>query len=250
MQTLEILGCRLDAIDADAATDAIAGYARERAGRQVVTLGTEMVVHAQKDERFRAIVNACALSLCDTVGLLAVARARGATLNRRVTGVELVEHVCARAAHDGFSVYLLGSGPGVARTAADRLIERFPGLVVAGLRDGYFQSGESAKIAAEIGASGAGVLFVGLGFPRQEYWLSDHLAGAGVGVGIGIGGSLDVIAGRVERAPEAWRRLNLEWLYRLITQPHRWRRQLALPYFVWLVALDGLRIRSKKNPTT
>jgi len=249
VRSLTILGCRLDPIDADAATDAIAGFAREGRGRQIVTLGTEMVVYARRDAHFREVVNACALSLCDTVGLLAVARRRGAALRERVTGVELIEHLCARAARDGFSVYLLGSSPGVAQTAAQRLLERYPGLIVAGARDGYFVDGESQAISQEIRASGAALLLVGLGFPRQEFWLAEHLSATGAGAGIGVGGSFDVIAGKVERAPEAWRALGLEWLYRLTKEPRRWRRQLALPYFVWLLAIERLASLGKKSAT-
>jgi len=86
-------------------------------------------------------------------------------------------------------------------------------------------------------------LFVGLGFPRQEFWIAEYLAATGCGVAMGVGGSLDVLSGKVERAPERWRRFGLEWLYRLYREPQRWRRQLALPYFVWLVLLDMLRRR-------
>lgn len=244
---MEILGCRLDPIDADAATDAIFGFVREKAGAQVVTLGTEMVVYAQSDARFRDVVNACALSLCDTVGLLTVARKRGATLTQRVTGVELIEHLCARAAKEGASVYLFGAADGVAAEAAGTLQARYPGLRVAGTRSGFFTPEESASIAESIRASGADLLFVGLGSPRQEFWLADNLNATGAGAGIGVGGSFDVIAGRVDRAPEVWRKLNLEWLYRLVKEPKRWRRQLALPRFVWLIARDRHGDTSKGN---
>jgi len=218
---------------------------RQNAGAQIVTLGTEMVVYAQKDARFRAIVNNAALSLCDTVGLLAVARKRGATIAERVTGVDLIEHLCARAATDGTSVYLFGAAEGVASEAAAALQARHPGLAVAGTRSGFFTAEQSAAIAETIRASGAGLLFIGLGSPRQEFWFDEHRAATGVGAAIGIGGSFDVIAGRVERAPEAWRKLNLEWLYRLMKEPKRWRRQLALPYFVWLIARDGRNAKRK-----
>ncbi len=242
---MQILGCKLDPIDADAATAAIFGFVREKAGAQIVTLGTEMVVYAQNDRRFRDVVNACALSLCDTVGLLTVARKRGATLTQRVTGVELIEHLCARAAAEGASVYLFGAAEGVAAEAAAALQARYPGLRVAGTRSGFFRPDESAAIADAIRASGADLLFVGLGSPRQEFWLAEHLKTAGAGAGIGVGGSFDVIAGRVERAPEAWRKLNLEWLYRLVKEPKRWRRQLALPRFVWLIASERRAENSK-----
>ncbi len=244
-----ILGCKLDPIDSDQATDAIVRYAREGTGAQVVTLGTEMVVYAQRDEKYRAVVNASALSLCDTVGLLGVARSRGAKLRERVAGVELIEHLCARAAAEGLPVYLLGGALGIAERAARELCSRHPGLQVAGARDGHFGDGESAAVAAAIRASGARMLFAGMGFPRQEFWLSEYLAQTGCGVGIGVGGSFDVISGNVRRAPDGWRKIHLEWLYRLITQPQRWRRQLALPYFVLLVAGENVRNRFAREKT-
>jgi N-acetylglucosaminyldiphosphoundecaprenol N-acetyl-beta-D-mannosaminyltransferase len=249
LKQLTILGCRLDPIDADAATDAIVRFAHERAGAQIVTLGTEMVVYAQRDAQYRRVVNACALSLCDTVGLLAVARSRGADLRERVTGVELIEHLCARAAKEEVSIFLFGGAPGVADRAAAELQRRYPGLRVAGTRDGYFAPEQSAAIVQQIRATGAHLLFAGLGFPKQEFWLAEHLHDTGCGAGIGVGGSFDVISGNMQRAPERWRRLGLEWLYRLVKEPHRWRRQLALPHFVLLIAGEQLRIRFGKGTT-
>ena len=248
--SIEILGCRLDLLDADAATERILDFARTGAGAQVVTLGTEMVVQAQRDPAFREVVNRAALSLCDTVGLLTVARRRGATLRSRVTGVELVERICERAAADRARIYLLGGAEGVAADAAGVLEARFPGLQIAGARNGFFGSDDLARIVAEIRASQAQILCVGLGSPRQEFFLAEHLRATGCGVGIGVGGSFDVLSGRVRRAPHLWRRLGLEWLYRLLREPYRWRRQLALPHFVWLIALDRLGIGAKKGTTT
>jgi N-acetylglucosaminyldiphosphoundecaprenol N-acetyl-beta-D-mannosaminyltransferase len=249
---IEILGCRLDLIDTDAAVARIMTFAREGAGAQVITLGTEMVVAANKDERFRAIVNGCALSLCDTVGLLTVARRRGAPLRERVTGIELTERVCAAAAAattegEDLPVYFLGAADGVAADAAAILEVRFPGLHVAGMRNGYFSEAETPEVLADIRKSGAKLLFVGLGSPRQELWLAQHLRETGCGAGIGIGGTLDVLGGRIERAPRLFQTLGLEWLYRLVQEPQRWRRQLALPQFVWLVALEGAGLRHKKG---
>ena len=247
MKQLTILGCRLDAIDADAATEAILRFAREGTGAQIVTLGTEMVVHAQRDSRYRDVINSCALSLCDTVGLLAVARSRGADLQERVTGVELIDHLCTRAATQGVGIFLFGGAPGIAERAAEELRKRYPGLRIAGTRNGYFNEDESAQIAQEIRASGAQLLLVGMGFPKQEYWLAQHLRETGCGAGIGVGGSFDVLSGNVQRAPERWRRLGLEWLYRLVKDPQRWRRQLALPHFVLLVAGENVRSRFGKG---
>ncbi len=237
---MEILGCRLDPIDSDEATRRILALAREGNGAQVVTLGTEMVVHAQRDPRFRAIVNECALSLCDTVGVLAVARHRGAPLRERVAGVELIERLCAGAAAQALPIYFLGGAAGVAAEAAASLASRFPPLRVAGTRDGYFRDDENAQVVSAIASSGARLLLAGLGSPRQEFWLADNLPATGCGAGIGVGGSFDVIAGRIERAPRLARKLGLEWLFRLAREPGRWRRQLALPRFAWLVARDEL----------
>jgi N-acetylglucosaminyldiphosphoundecaprenol N-acetyl-beta-D-mannosaminyltransferase len=239
--TLQILGCRLDPIDAAEATSRIIALAREGAGAHILTLGTEMVVRAQKDEHFRSIVNRSALSLCDTAGVLAVARRRGAPLRDRVTGVELVEHLCEQAAREALPVYFLGGAQGVAEDAAAILEARFPGLLVAGTHHGYFGDAQSSEIAAAIRRSGAKLLFVGLGSPRQEFWLDEYLQRTGCGAGIGVGGSLDVISGRIQRAPRWMRRFGLEWLYRLIREPHRWRRQLALPQFVWLTLWERLK---------
>lgn len=243
-----VLGCRVDDVDADAATARIAADAKTAGAAQVVTLGTEMVVYAQRDARFRAIVNASALSLCDTVGVLWAARRKGAHLRARVTGVDLIDRLCAAAVREEYSLYLLGGAQGVAEAAARALRERHPGLAIAGTHDGYFDDAQSASVAREIRASGARLLLCGLGFPRQERWLADHLRETGCGAGIGVGGSFDVIGGRVRRAPASWRRLHLEWLYRLVTEPRRWRRQLALPYFVALVFCDALGLRTTAPP--
>ncbi len=247
MKPLYVLGCRLDPIGGEEAASRILTLAQTGAGAQVVTLGTEMVVYARRDARFRRIVNDCALSLCDTVGLLAAARWRGAPLRERIAGVELVERLCAGAATDGIPVYFLGGKDGVAADAAANLVRRFPGLRVAGTQSGFFTGEESAGIVGAIAGSGAKLLLVALGSPRQEYWLAEHLCDARCGAGIGVGGSFDVIAGRVARAPALVRRLHCEWLYRLISEPRRWRRQLALPLFVWLVVLDAFARRTPRR---
>jgi N-acetylglucosaminyldiphosphoundecaprenol N-acetyl-beta-D-mannosaminyltransferase len=208
-----VLGCRVDAIGG------------EEAVREIVRL---------------AAGNASALSLCDTVGVLWAARMRGARLSERVAGVELMAPLSEALARAGLSVYLLGGKGDTARRAAEALKSLHPGLIIAGARDGYFADADSSAVADQIAASGARVLMAGLGSPRQELWLARHLAETGCTVGIGVGGSFDVIAGNVARAPATWRRLGLEWLYRLAAEPSRWRRQLALPKFVVLALWERL----------
>jgi N-acetylglucosaminyldiphosphoundecaprenol N-acetyl-beta-D-mannosaminyltransferase len=238
MDHATILGCRVDAVGTDDAVSRIVALAHGSEPSLVVTLGTEMVVCAQSDAQFREAVNASALSLCDTVGVLLAARLQGKPLPGRVAGVEMLEPLCAALARERLPVYFLGAKGDTAAHAANALAARHPGLRIAGARDGYFGQSDDAQIAQTIRDSGARVLLAGLGSPRQELWLSRWLGPSGCGVGIGVGGSFDVLAGNVARAPQVWRRLNLEWLYRLVREPSRWRRQLALPKFVVLALFE------------
>lgn len=230
MNEIEILGCRVDGVGREAAVERVVALARGGAPSLVVTLGTEMVMEAQRNLRFRSVLGSAKLVVCDTVGLLLASRLRGGPLHERVTGVELVQ---ALAAHEGLRFFVLGGRGDTANRAAAALARH--GAAIAGSRDGYFAADESSAVAAQIRASGANVLLAGLGSPKQELWLWDHLAETGCGAGIGIGGTLDVLAGNVQRAPAVWQRLGLEWLYRLHREPWRWRRQLALPAFAFLV---------------
>ena len=243
MQRVRVLGCRVDAIGRAEAVARIIALARSREPSLVVTLGTEMVVRARSDADFRALVNASALSLCDTIGVLFAARLEGARLSERVAGVDLIDPLCAAFAREEIAVYFVGAKGDTAARAARALVERHPGLRVAGARDGFFTEADDGDVADTIARSGARVVFVGLGSPRQERWIAAHLGRAGCAVGIGVGGSFDVLAGNLERAPEIWRRFNVEWLYRLFKEPQRWRRQLALPAFVLLAIRERLFAR-------
>jgi N-acetylglucosaminyldiphosphoundecaprenol N-acetyl-beta-D-mannosaminyltransferase len=140
-------------------------------------------------------------------------------------------------------IYLLGGSGQTATRAAAALAQVAPGAYIVGARDGYFRADEDAAVAAEIKATGANVLLAGLGSPKQELWLARMLAATGCGVGIGIGGSLDVYAGNVGRAPDLVQRSGLEWAYRLAREPRRWRRQLALPQFAVAAFGEAMRLR-------
>ena len=243
-----MLGCRVDAVGPAEALARIVTFANRDGAALVVTLGVEMVMLAQRDEEFRRIVNGAALVTCDTIGLLLASRLRGGPLRERVTGVELTGALAARSAsHGDVRLYLLGSAGDTARRAADALRRAYPGAAIAGARDGYFAEDDSAAVAAAVRASGANVLLAGLGSPKQEKWLARHLAATGCGAGIGIGGTLDVFAGNVVRAPAFFRRAGLEWAYRLAKEPRRWRRQLALPRFALAALAEALGARKAGN---
>jgi N-acetylglucosaminyldiphosphoundecaprenol N-acetyl-beta-D-mannosaminyltransferase len=245
---LEVLGCRVDAVDREEAVARIAALAAGNGGALVVTLGVEMVMAAQRDPAFRALLNGAALSVCDTIGILLAARVRGAALRERVTGVDLVDALAARSVTDpSLRFFLLGGAEGTAARAAAALDARFPGVRIAGTRNGYFGADESPAVAQQIRESGASVLLAGLGSPKQEKWIAGFGASAGVGVGIGVGGSFDVLAGNVQRAPRAIQQAGLEWAYRLMRQPSRWRRQLALPQFALAETVEILRLKMGKR---
>lgn len=241
MKAIDVLGCRVDAVDRDEALERIVALANGRPGSLVVTLGVEMVMVARHDERFRAVVNGAALNVCDTIGLLLASRVRGGPLRSRVTGVELVSDLAARSAQRGdVRLYFLGGAGETAQSAADVLQQRFPGAIVSGARDGYFHPDESADVARTIAASGANVVCVGLGSPKQELWFARYGVATDCGVGIGVGGTFDVLAGTVRRAPRFIQRAGCEWAYRLVREPRRWRRQLALPRFAFAIAREML----------
>jgi N-acetylglucosaminyldiphosphoundecaprenol N-acetyl-beta-D-mannosaminyltransferase len=242
-----VLGCRVDALDTRGAVERIVELARGNGWSSVVTLGTEMVVRAQSDEKFRGLVNESALSLCDTVGVLHAARAQGVPIPERVSGVDLIDPLCAALAFEETPVFLLGGKGDTVLRAAAALEARHPGLIVAGARDGYDAPRDVVALLEEMRSSRARVLLVGLGSPRQENWIATYLPYSGASVGIGVGGSFDVIAGNVERAPAFWRNLNLEWFYRLLKEPSRWRRQLALPVFAWLVLRERVTSRFRRR---
>lgn len=234
------LGVPVDAVDLDTALDWAERRLAAGAGGWVVTPNPEIAVAAWRDERLRAALDAAPLSLADGGGLLWASLFLGGPLHDRVMGIEFLDCCLARCAARGWPVFLLGAKPGVAAEAARRAAARWPGLVVAGTQHGYFTGAEAAEVRAAIAAARPRFLAVGMGHPRQEVWLADnmpHLPGV---LGLACGGSLDVLAGRVRRAPGWVQRAELEWLYRLLASPRaRWRRSLALPRFVATVLYWG-----------
>jgi len=208
--------------------------------RHVVTLNAEMAYRACQDAKLREVLKQADLVTPDGAGVVWAGRVLGGAVPERVTGIDLVHFLMPLAAAQGWRVFLLGGAPGVAREAAQRLAERFPGLCIAGTHHGYFERGsaEEETVLAMIGQSAPHILLAGMGSPRQEYWIREQIDAGRlkVPVSIGVGGSLDVIAGRLRRAPAWMQKWRLEWLWRLVQQPSRWRRMLALPAFavnVW-----------------
>ena len=226
-------------VDMEGALEEIAGFIISGRPHQVVTANPEMVMAALKDGELMQILTGAELVVADGIGIVWAARRLGTPLPERVPGVELAAAALSLAAENGYRVYLLGGAPGVAAKAARRLVHRYPGLEVVGVQHGYFTPGEEEEVAARIAAASPHLLLVGLGMGKQEKWIHRHRQSLGVPVSMGVGGSLDVFAGRVRRAPAWVCRLGLEWFYRLLLQPRRLPRMLALPKFVLRVLREA-----------
>lgn len=214
-----------------------------RRARTVFTVNPEFVMAARRDPEFAATLARADLNLVDGAGLLAAARLGGLRIPQRLPGVDLVPELCRICAAGGHPVYLLGGRSGAAARAAAKLVRQHPGLIVAGTAEPTDPEAHAEAICGAVRASGARLLLVAFGTPRQEMWIAGRLERTGARVGVGVGGSFDLISGRVRRAPRPVRRLGLEWLYRLAREPWRWRRQRVLPGFALLALGEALRRR-------
>jgi len=233
-----VLGTGVDRVTMTEALEVVRGCIEADRQMSIYAVNPEKVVRAQSDDQLRKLLGGGELLIPDGIGVVLALRLRGLDA-QRVPGSELMPALCAAAAAADWPVYLLGASEEVNRAAADRLKRRYPGLRIAGRRNGYFDASELLELRNEINRSGARILFAALGSPKQEEWIEENRTFLGVNVFQGVGGTFDVIAGRVRRAPAVWRYLNLEWLYRLLSQPRRLLRQRALPVF----ALQVLRER-------
>ncbi len=243
---LRILGIPIHDVTLEEALEWVATWIAEGGAHQIATVNPEFVMMARRDSAFRAVLERADLCLPDGVGITLAARYLGRPLRERVAGVDLVERLSARAAEEGWRLFLLGAAPGVADRAAAALRSRNPGLVVSGTYAGSPRVEEEDEIIHRVQKAEADILLVAYGAPAQDIWLARNLACTGARVGAGVGGAFDYIAGVVPRAPRWMRRAGLEWLYRLIRQPWRWRRQRVLPLYALLVL--GERFRAQRPP--
>ena len=196
----------------------------------VVTPNPEIVEVCRENPEAMTVVNGADLVLPDGIGVVKGAAMLGTPLKGRVPGIEFAAGLMAEMAKSGKTLYLLGAKPGVADLAAEKLKGNFPGLNIVGTHDGYFK--EDGPIVEDIRKSGADVVFVCLGAPKQEFWMTNNGPASGAHLMCGLGGSLDVFAGVVERAPKFWCDHGLEWFYRLCKEPKRIGRMMKLPLFL------------------
>ncbi len=234
-ESIDILGVHVHAVTYEQVIAIIASWIAQGQPHQLATVNPEFVVAAQRNVDFRRVLNQADLCVPDGIGLLWAARCLGRTLPERVTGSDLVPMLAGKAAEQGWRVYLLGAAPGVADRTARLLVHQNPGLEIAGVYAGSPAAAEAPALIGKIRSARPDILWVAYGAPAQDLWIARYAGELGVPVMIGVGGAFDHIAGVRKRAPGWIQRIHMEWLFRLITQPWRWRRQLALPQFVWAV---------------
>ena len=206
----------------------------------VVPVNPEMIMAARKRDDFRDVLNEATLRLPDGIGVILASRVIGNTIKERITGVDTVTSFARIAAQRGLRFFLLGAAPGIAERAGRILQQQNPGFQIAGTYSGSPSPEEEESICGRINSANADVLLVAYGAPKQELWLHRNIGRLNVTVGMCVGGSFDFIAGVALRAPRWMQAAGLEWLYRLIREPRRWRRMLALPRFALAVVKDRL----------
>lgn len=238
-KSLEILGIPVHAVTTAEVIELVLAYMNSSGLHQIATVNPEFVMAAQDDDEFRKVLHEADLCIPDGVGLLLASRWKGQPLPERVAGSDLVYLLAKLASEHGWRLYLLGSAPGVAEEAGQKLKYQYPGLEIAGNYAGSPDPEENDGIVGRINDSQADLLFVAYGAPKQDKWIARNRNSlSSVRVAIGIGGSLDFITGRAIRAPRWVQDIGLEWFHRLYKEPWRWRRMVSLPRFAIKVLFD------------
>ena len=230
MKTSKVFDIDISKLDLLESANLVNKWLSQDKKRQVVTANSEMLYLAYKDKEFKYILQNADMVTPDGVGSVWAAKTLDTAVKERVAGYDLLRKILevSRA-----KVFLLGAKDEVVSSAAKKIRKMYQGIDVVGYKDGYFEDDE--LVIKEINSLEPDIIFVALGCPRQEIWISKNLEKLNVKVAMGVGGSFDVIAGIVKRAPRIWQKLGIEWLYRLIKQPSRFTRMLALPKFVCIV---------------
>lgn len=239
MKKINILGTRFDYLTRAEAVDRIVAYLQSGNKASVFTPNPEIVIEAYRDAEFQEVLNKSEMTIPDGIGVVIGSRIIGRPLPERVAGYDTLIDVFGAIENSALKVFFLGSGPGVADEAKNKMLDRYPNLNIVGTHDGYFKQDD--KVIDYINSFEPDMLLVGLGAPKQEKWIASNRDRLCATVLFGCGGALDGFSGRVERAPDIFIRLNLEWFYRLVSQPSRWRRMMRLPLFLMKMIVEGRR---------
>lgn len=234
-ERVEILGVKVDAVTMTQAVESVERLIAAKKNSIIATANAEMLLRATHDDELKTILNAAELVVPDGAGTVWAAHHLGHDMPERVAGFDLVQELMKISPSRGYKFFLFGAAPGIADKAKLKAEELYPGIKIVGTRNGYFTADDEPAIIAQIKDAKPDVLLAALGVPKQEKWLYSYKDELGVPVSIGVGGTFDVMAGVVKRAPVWMQRAKLEWLYRAMLQPSRAGRLIALPKFVWKV---------------
>ncbi|MBQ4629856.1 MAG: WecB/TagA/CpsF family glycosyltransferase [Clostridia bacterium] len=245
---VNILGIKVDKVNIEQASDIIIDNIKNKGETiSVFTPNSEIIMAGYRDKDFGELLNNADLLTADGIGVVYASKIVKNPISERAPGYDIACRSLEKLAEIGGSVYLFGSKPGVAETAGENITKKYPGVKIAGFSDGYFDDEKEKLIIEDINKCNPDMLFVCLGAPKQEKWISAHKNELSTRACLGIGGSLDVFAGTVKRAPEFYTKHGIEWLYRLIKQPSRFVRMLELPRFGFKVLLKGKKFPQDKD---
>lgn len=211
----------------------------------VVTGNPEIVMQSLQDKDYENCIRKADYITADGIGIVKASNIRGNPLPERVSGYDIMLNLFTLSQKKNYKVFLLGATEPVLQATVDRARKLYPGINITGQRNGYFEWGDTT-VVKDIKDADADMIFVALGCPLQEKWIAQNIHHFDKGVFMGIGGGFDVLAGKVKRAPEKWQKMNLEWFYRLVKQPSRWKRMKYLPHFAFVVLLGKFYKRDEK----
>ncbi|SFI07549.1 N-acetylmannosaminyltransferase [Tindallia magadiensis] len=235
MKSVIIMGVPVSAVDHSQIPLIIDDFMNECQCNLIMTPNPEMVMEAQRNEGLMKALNASDLVLADGIGLVIASKIKRKGIKERVTGIDTMDQILSYCHLHEKKIFLLGGKPGTCEQAALNINQKYANIKIVGTHHGYFENSETEEMIKMINLSGADALFAGLGFPKQEIWISENQHRLNCKLAMGVGGSLDVYAGNVKRAPLIFQKIGLEWFYRLIKEPWRVKRMAVLPQFLWEV---------------
>lgn len=232
MGKVKVLGIKIDKYNYEEVLEKIEGFVISKKPHQIITANAEIVYRGHKDSELKKLINEADIVTPDGIGVVKAAQLLEDPVAEKVAGVELSEKICKLSGEKKWNIYFLGGGPGVAETARVKLFKKYPEVKIVGTHDGYFNEEAEKEIIKDIKSKQTDILFVALGFPKQEIWVKKNMKLLDVPVSIGVGGSFDVFSGNKKRAPKLVQKLGIESIYRLLQEPKRFKRYLDLPRFV------------------
>ena len=249
METVTLLNGDFDAVSLDETVSSIVDFIKAGERGYLCTVNVAILMMMRENPRLQSFVDKAAFVVADGQPIIWASRLMKNPLPERVTGVDLVEELAERAATEKLPIYLLGATKDVVAEVAERLTRRYPGLEIAGTADGYFGADEAPARAEAVAASGAKILFVGMGVPRQEVFLEEQWERLGVSLAIPVGGSFEVLAGRKTRAPEFVQKVGMEWAFRFAQEPKRLGKRYLVTNTQFILRLSkALALGSRRSP--